>query len=50
MIVTVELISAASIGPCVGAVIFTSLLAILLVSKILSVSFNSLINDVRFIA
>ena len=50
MMLTVELISSASIDPCVEAVMFARVLAILLVSAILSVSFNSFINVVRFMA
>ena len=50
IVLTAKLISAANIGSRVGAVMFTSALAILLASIILSVSFNSFTDKVRFVA
>ena len=49
-ILTAKLISCAKMGSCVGAVTFTSAFAMLLVTAIVSVSFNSLMNKVRFVA
>ena len=49
-ILTAKLISCAKMGSCVGAVAFTSAFIMLLVIVIVSVSFNSFINKVRFVA
>ena len=49
-ILTAKLISCAKMGSCVGAVTFTSAFAMLLVTAIVSVSFNSFMNKARFVA
>ena len=50
IILTAKSISCAKMGSCVEAVIFTSAFAMSLVVAIISVSFNSFMDEVRFIA
>jgi len=50
IILTVTFISCANIMfSCIGAVMFASALAMLLVLSIFSVSFNSFIDELRFV-
>ena len=50
IILTAKSISCAKMGSCVVAVMFTSAFAMLFVIAIVSASFNSFIDKVRFVA